>query len=425
MIRSARVVLGLTTLAVMAVTAPTASAVFPGENGETIFVSGIGQSANDDSDADLFANQPGDLTFAESEALAPLLIGQRRHPSVSPDGTKIAFALKNGSADADIYIHDRSDGSSSVMWLSDNLNDDRPSWSPDGKRIAFESEASNGQELDIRIFDTTQPPSLVNPLNLTLSDDLHEGKPVWSPDGSLIYYSRGLTSPFEDIVRQPSDQPGVAATNVVATAEAEYQPALSPDGSQLCYTRGPFGTANADVFVRSSATGSAATAGSDLSDSATGGYNCAWSPDGSRIAWVQGIFTQGALVSEPSSDGTATLLVNDTADHFDGNPELIRQPEECLERSASVIGTGDDDSLTGFGYRDIFAALGGDDTARGKAGKDFICGGGGKDGLRGGSENDKLVGGKGDDALNGNGGEDKCVGGPGVDTFKGCEKVED
>ena len=417
-------VLGLTVAAIVT-QAPTAMAVFPGENGETIFVSGIGQAANDDSDADLFANQPGDLTFAESEALAPLLIGQRRHPSVSPDGTQIAFALKNGSSDADIFIHDRTSGSSSAMWLSDNLNDDRPSWSPDGKRIAFESEASNGQELDIRIFDTTKPVSLVNPLNFTISDNIHEGKPVWSPDGKFIYYSKGVASPFEDIVRQPSDQIGVAPTNVVATAEAEYQPALSPKGDQLCYTRGPFGSTNADVFVRSSATGSAATTGTDLSDAAAGGYNCAWSPDGSRIAWVRGVFTQGALVSEPSTDGSATLLVDDTTDHFDGNPELIRQPEECQEKSASIIGTGDDDNLRGFQYRDVAQGLGGDDNVKGKAGKDLLCGGGANDSMKGGSENDQLVGGKGSDVLNGNSGDDKCIGGPGDDTFKGCEDIED
>ena len=53
--KRAKFVLGLTVAAIVT-QAPTAMAVFPGENGETIFVSGIGQPANDDSDADLFAN---------------------------------------------------------------------------------------------------------------------------------------------------------------------------------------------------------------------------------------------------------------------------------------------------------------------------------------------------------------------------------
>ena len=423
MSRRATWFLGLATATVMLAAPAAAVAVFPGQNGEIIFVSGIGQPANDDGDADLFANQPGDLTFAENEALAPLLIGQRRHPSVSPDGNKIAFALKNGSADGDIYIHNRTNGSSSVMWLSSDLNDDRPSWSPDGKRIAFESEATNGQELDIRIFDTTKPASITNPINLTASDDLHEGKPVWSPNGQFIYYNRGLVSANEDIVRQPSDQIGVAATGVVATAEAEYQPALSPDGTKLCYTRGPFGSANADIYVTTSSPGSGS--GTDLSDTASGGFNCAWSPDGTRIAWVEGVFTNGALVSEPSTDGTATPLVNDTANHFDGNPDWARVPESCQQKSASIIGTANDDTLPGYQFNDVVQALAGDDTVDGKEGKDTLCGKGGEDELKGGDGNDVLAGGGGNDVLKGNAGNDTCIGGGGNDTFKGCETIED
>ena len=423
MSRCATWVLGLATAAAMLALPATAMAVFPGENGEIIFVSGIGQPPNDDSDADIFANQPGDLTFTESEALAPLLIGQRRHPSVSPDGNKIAFALKNGSADGDIYIHNRVSGSSSVMWLTGNLNDDRPAWSPDGKRIAFESEASNGQELDIRIFDTTQPASIVNPINLTASDDLHEGKPVWSPNGDFIYYNRGLASPNEDIVRQPSNQIGVAPTNIVATGEAEYQGALSPDGTKLCYTRGAFGSPAADVYVTTSSPGS--PSGTDLSDTAAGGFNCAWSPDGTRIAWVEGVFTAGALVSEPSTDGTATPLVNDTPNHFDGNPDWARVQKFCRQKSASIIGTKSDDTLLGYKYNDIIHALAGGDTAKGKNGKDTICGGGGDDSLNGGAGNDVLLGGTGDDVLNGKDGKDTCIGGAGKDVFKNCEKIQD
>ena len=245
-------VAGLVGLAALAVPA-TAMAVFPGENDKILFVSGIGTGG--DADADLFINDIGDTSFLETEALAENLTGQRRHPAISPDGTKIAFAVKPG-ADGNIFIHDRSDGSTVQMWGSDNIDDDRPSWSPNNRFVAFESERStamNDQEYDIRIFDTGKPESATNPINITNSQDLHEGKPVWSPDGKFIYHAQGLASPNEDIARRPSDVIGGASTSIVNAGDAEYQPALDPTGTQLCYTRGPFGSANADVFVRSSA----------------------------------------------------------------------------------------------------------------------------------------------------------------------------
>jgi Ca2+-binding RTX toxin-like protein len=404
-----------------------ALAVFPGQNDEIVFVSGIGDPDNDDSHADLFMNKLGDLTFAESEALSPIVVennGQGRHPNISPDGTKIAFAVKSGG-NGDIYIYDGSDGSTSVMWSSSGIDDDRPAWSPDNRHVAFESEASDGQEYEIRVFDTTKPPSIVNPINLTVSDDLHEGKPVWSPDGQFIYYSRGLTSTNEDIARRPASQIGGAGTAIVQSGEAEYQPALSPDGSQLCYTRGAFGSANADIYVRSSASGSPGTAGTDLSDTDVGGFNCAWSNDGSRIAWVNGVFTTGALVSEPSTDGTATALVNNTANHFDGNPDYARKPKKCQEKFASIIGTSGQDTLTGFETRDVVQALADDDSANGLGGADRMCGGGGEDRLMGGTGNDSLFGGGAHDVIKGGEGTDKCVGGGGDDTFKGCEQIEE
>ena len=406
------------------------AAAFPGENDRIVFVSGIGddQPMEGDSHADLFINQLGDLTFAESEALAPNVIttnnAQARHPNISPDGTKIAFAVKS-AGNGDIWIHDFADGSNSVMWQSSGIDDDRPAWSPDNRHVAFESEASDGQEYEIRIFDTKKPESIVNPINLTVSDDLHEGKPVWSPDGQFLYYSRGLTSPNEDIVRQPADQIGVVPTAIVQTAEAEYQPALSPDGTQLCYTRGPFGSANADIYVRSSASGSPGTSGTDLSDTANGGFNCAWSNDGTRIAWVDGVFTNGALVSEPSSDGTATPLVNNTANHFDGNPDYARKQEPCQGKSASVIGTADSDNLSGFAFRDVFQALAGNDVVGAKDGKDLACGKGGEDRLKGGPGNDELYGAGARDVLVGGEGRDKCFGGPADDVFKSCEVVQE
>jgi Ca2+-binding RTX toxin-like protein len=118
-------------------------------------------------------------------------------------------------------------------------------------------------------------------------------------------------------------------------------------------------------------------------------------------------------------------LVNDTANHFDGNPDYAREKENCDGRSANVIGTinADTTNVDGFAYNDVIATLAGDDTSKGKTGKDRICGKAGKDDLKGGPENDTLIGGADKDKLNGGPGKDKCFGNGGKDKFKGCEKV--
>ena len=130
-------------------------------------------------------------------------------------------------------------------------------------------------------------------------------------------------------------------------------------------------------------------------------------------------------MSEPANDaGTATELVSNTTDRFDGNPEYIRKNENCDGQPASMIGTERRGLAQRVEFKDIFQLLGDDDSARGRAKNDRMCGKGGDDVLRGGTENDTLFGGGGNDTLNGNGGNDVCFGGGGSDTFKGCEEIE-
>ena len=61
------------------------------------------------------------------------------YPSWSPDGKRIAFvSTRDGWGNSNIYVMD-ADGSNQQR-LTDGPNGDRyPSWSPDGQRIAFAS----------------------------------------------------------------------------------------------------------------------------------------------------------------------------------------------------------------------------------------------------------------------------------------------
>ena len=87
----------------------------------------------------------------------------------------------------------------------------------------------------------------------------------------------------------------------------------------------------------------------------------------------------------------------------------------------NLIGTREDDLLTGDLGNDTISGLKGDDTLSGDGGRDEILGGRGNDLLSGGENDDNLRGQRGDDNLFGDGGNDTIGGGAGRDFILGAE----
>lgn len=77
--------------------------------------------------------------------------------------------------------------------------------------------------------------------------------------------------------------------------------------------------------------------------------------------------------------------------------------EQCLGKTAEIVGSPQNDLLRGTPGKDIILGLGGGDVIRGLGAKDLICGGSGDDRLMGGRGNDLLSGGREDDWLDGGG----------------------
>jgi dipeptidyl aminopeptidase/acylaminoacyl peptidase len=123
--------------------------------------------------------------------------GDERYPSYSPDGKQIAFRgdldLAEPSGDEELYVMDVVDGKgTNVRQLTSNADfDSAPSWSPDGKQILFERAPAGtftpgveAQEKDVYVMRADG----TDVRRLTDSPGLDEG-PEFSPDGTKIAFS--------------------------------------------------------------------------------------------------------------------------------------------------------------------------------------------------------------------------------------------
>jgi hypothetical protein len=155
-------------------------------------------------------------------------------PSWAPDGQRIAYS--DGLRIAIWQV-----GAASSTVVPGTANGVSPAWSKDGARIAFSVIERTDSALNVcpcgrnlvhnRWVYTTAARKLVvvNP-DGSGRVELGEGEePAWSPDGQYIYVRRG-----DQIVRVSF--PGGASVPVASTQRARA-PAVSPDGTRLAFSR--------------------------------------------------------------------------------------------------------------------------------------------------------------------------------------------
>ena len=113
------------------------------------------------------------------------------YPTWSPDGRRLAF---NSHRDGQFEIYVAGVDGSRPRNLTRNPGKDQwPAWSPDGSSIAFMSERAGSDDVFVMRADG----SAVR--NLTHTRALDESHPVWMPDGRLSFLRHAETGPIDVI----------------------------------------------------------------------------------------------------------------------------------------------------------------------------------------------------------------------------------
>ncbi len=270
--------------------------------------------------------------------------GSEDTPSFSPDGKQVAFewCTEDPGSNCDIYI--KQIGVEPPFRLtSDPAEDFGPAWSPDGNFIAFLRKASQGRAALLVTPQRGGQERLLEELDLAKWNSFELSAPymAWTPD------SKSLMLPLSEIGKAPFGLLLISVETLekkrLTTSPAGFfdcTPAFSPDGGTLAFTRCSDDRSGICFLRLSENYEPQGEPGRAVTSEERFGFSPSWTQDGRDIVYcggrggpssgIRGLWRMTAWTS-----GTPIRLSFATDEAF--SPAMSRQGN----RLAYAVGRGD------------------------------------------------------------------------------------
>lgn len=247
------------------------------------------------------AQPPGDRTVV-IQPFRVLTSSRCYDPSVSPDGRLVAFATRIEGKDQMWTVpFAASDARWKPLTPTDfPYNTIHPTWSPDGRSIAFFARGSG-------IWRTFAPAAGLKQIT---NNALRDGYPRWFPDGRRLAFTRVVPGKTGGDIWMIDLDSGTERQLTSDPAD-EGASTISPDGRHLSFSSDRSG--QTDLWILPLAEGEVAM----RQFTTDGGRGPAWSPNGQWIAYGCPVVpTRYALCLRAVGGGPVIQVTDGTANDF-------------------------------------------------------------------------------------------------------------